>query len=30
MQNNAGDTDKVTRIVVGIARMIWTVAGGPA
>lgn len=29
MQKNVGGIDKITRILVGIALIIWALAGGP-
>lgn len=29
MQKNVGGIDKIARIVVGIALIIWAIAGGP-
>lgn len=29
MQTNVGGIDKIARIVVGIALMVWAIAGGP-
>lgn len=29
MQKNVGGIDKIVRIVVGIALIIWAIAGGP-
>ncbi len=29
MQNNVGGIDKIARIVVGIALIVWAIAGGP-
>lgn len=29
MQKNVGNIDKIARIVVGIALIVWAIAGGP-
>jgi hypothetical protein len=29
MQKNVGSIDKIVRIVVGIALIVWAIAGGP-